>query len=160
MKLGPRQLVRITNGPSSVRLRRPRNKDDDRRPAFSTLHPNLQWWPSCWVSSARCLQEPFFNPPRDRQADVEAPPPVIANKLSQASSPSRKRQDSSLAGAKLVKSLLLKASPSQTSEHEIRPSRPPPLHHRQNRPRRPSQRPHLPHPPPPQLPRLVPSPTP
>lgn len=81
-----------------------------------------------------------------RQADAEAPPSAIPIKLSPASFPSRKRQDASLAGAKLVESLVLHA-PAQTSDGEIRPSRPSPLHHRQNRPRRPSQRPHPPHPP-------------
>ncbi|KAK1834937.1 peptidase S8/S53 domain-containing protein [Podospora conica] len=48
-----------------------------------------------------------------RQADVEAAlPPVIAIKLGPGSSPSRKRQDASTAGAKLVESLVLKALPT------------------------------------------------
>ncbi|KAK0741454.1 peptidase S8/S53 domain-containing protein [Schizothecium vesticola] len=48
-----------------------------------------------------------------RQTDVElTPPPVIAIKLSPASFPNRKRQDASLAGAKLVESLVLQALPT------------------------------------------------
>lgn len=126
MKLGPRHLVRITN------TARPRCGSESPGTRTTTDGQLFQYCIQTYNGGRRAgspLRAAFrslFNPPTDRQADVEAPPPVIANKLSQASSPSRKRQDSSLAGAKLVKSLLLEASPSQTSEHEIRPSRPSP----------------------------------
>lgn len=122
MKLGPRHIVRITNGPSSVRLRRPRNKDDDRRPALSTLHPNLQWWPSCWVSSARGLQEPFQSP------DKQTPRPLHQPSPSSSAQPLFPAENDKTHPSQVPSSSkALSSMPQpQTSDGEIRPLRPSP----------------------------------